>query len=156
MVRRHLYPAFMAAAGSAVLLGGAFLFQAIGYAPCKMCYWQRWPHAVAILIGIALFFIPARVLMALGAVSALATSAVGFFHAGVEQKWWEGPSSCTGGGSGLFNLSGDALLATNVTDRLVMCDEISWVFAGLSMAAWNGILSLCLVGLWILAFRRAS
>ncbi len=156
MDRSRLQLAFLAAAGSAVLLGGAFIFQAIGYAPCKMCYWQRYPHAVAILLGIALLIMPSRLLIYLGALSALATSAVGFFHAGVELKWWDGPSSCTGGGGGLGNLSGDALLATDVNDVLVMCDQVSWAFAGISMAGWNGLLSLGLAGLWFLAARKSS
>ena len=37
----------LAAGGSAALLIAAWTFQAIGYAPCKMCLWQRWPHAAA-------------------------------------------------------------------------------------------------------------
>ena len=47
-----------AALGSALLLGGAFVFQALGYAPCKMCIWQRYPHAIAIAIGALAFFVP--------------------------------------------------------------------------------------------------
>ena len=42
----------LAAGGSAALLAGAFMFQMLGYPPCAMCLWQRWPHAAAILIGL--------------------------------------------------------------------------------------------------------
>ena len=38
----------LAAGGSLALLLGAFGFQALGYAPCKLCLWQRWPHGAAI------------------------------------------------------------------------------------------------------------
>ena len=31
----------LAVFGSFALLAGAYLFQAIGYPPCQMCYWQR-------------------------------------------------------------------------------------------------------------------
>ena len=41
----------LAALGSAALLLGAFGFQYLGYQPCKMCLWQRWPHGAAALIG---------------------------------------------------------------------------------------------------------
>ena len=51
----------LAAFGSFALLGGAYIFQATGYPPCQMCFWQRWPHMAAIGIGILAFFIPARV-----------------------------------------------------------------------------------------------
>lgn len=139
----------LATAGSVVLLGGAFVFQAMGYPPCAMCLWQRWPHAVAIVIGLVALLLGNRALAWLGALAALTTSAIGFYHAGVEQKWWLGPSTCTGSGP----LSGD-LLSTE-GPRLVMCDVISWQMFGLSMAAWNAVFSLILVGIWIMAARRA-
>ncbi len=138
----------MATAGSVALLGGAFLFQALGYPPCVMCLWQRWPHAAAILIGVIALSIGNRGLAWLGALAALTTALVGVYHAGVEQKWWLGPSTCTGSGQ----ITGD-LLSTD-TPRLVMCDVISWQFLGLSMAGWNALLSLIVVGIWIAAARR--
>ena len=50
MTRNQLI--LVAAFGSAAMLLGAWGFQAFGYAPCKMCLWQRWPHAAAFLIGL--------------------------------------------------------------------------------------------------------
>ncbi len=100
----------VATLGSVALLGGAFVFQALGYAPCKMCYWQRYPHAVAILIGVVALALGRRWLAWLGALAALATSGIGVFHSGVERDLWEGPSSCTGGSTaGLRRLPQPAL-----------------------------------------------
>jgi disulfide bond formation protein DsbB len=147
--------ALCAAAGSTLLLAGAYVFQALGYAPCQMCFWQRYPHALATLIGLVLIAIPSRTLIALGALTTSTTSAIGAFHAGVEQKWWDGPASCSGNVDGLLGLSGQDLLATNVLDKVVMCDEISWAFAGLSMPAWNAFLSAILCGMWLIALRRS-
>lgn len=146
--------ALIAAAGSGMLLAGAYLFQALGYAPCQMCFWQRYPHALAIAIGAVLWLWPSRFLAAFGTLSALTTASIGAFHAGVEQKWWDGPSSCTGDGAGLSGLSGQDLLATNTFEKLVMCDEISWAFAGLSMPGWNAVFSALLCAIWIIALRR--
>ncbi len=42
----------LAALGSAALLAGAHVFQALGYAPCKLCLWQRGPHWAAVAIGL--------------------------------------------------------------------------------------------------------
>jgi len=144
--------ALLAAAGSFGLLAGAFVFQALGYAPCKMCLWQRWPHAAAIVLGLVIALVPNRVLMAFGALAAFTTGAFGVFHAGVEQKWWEGPSDCTGGGLG--NLSGTDLLSTDVSDKLIMCDEIAWMFLSLSMPAWNALISFAFCALWVMALRH--
>lgn len=151
MTRLHL--ALLATTGSATLLGGAFLFQLLGYPPCKMCLWQRWPHAAAILIGIAFYALKNRALLWLGAAAALTTCAVGTYHAGVEQGWWEGPNTCTSAPIG--ELSVDDLLESILNAPLIRCDEIAWQFAGLSMAGWNALLSLILAAIWFAAARRS-
>ncbi|NNK78882.1 MAG: disulfide bond formation protein B [Litoreibacter sp.] len=143
----------IAMGGSALLLGGAFLFQFAGYPPCKMCLWQRWPHAAAIAIGLLALGVKVRILALLGALAALTTSAIGFFHAGVEQGFWEGPTSCSSGS--ISGLTPDELLEQIMNAPLVRCDDIAWQFAGISMAGWNALLSLGLALVWIMAFRRA-
>ncbi len=141
--------ALLATVGSAGLLGGAFVFQYLGYAPCKMCIWQRYPHAVAIALGLAFLAFRHRALLWLGMLAALATSAVGFYHAGVEREWWEGPASCSSGGIG--GLSVDELLNQILAAPVVRCDEIAWQLAGISMAGWNAVFSLALAAIWLIA-----
>ena len=146
----------LAMLGHVALLGGAFLFQLAGYAPCEMCLWQRWPHAAAILLGsLALARIAPRVTIALAGLAALTTSGLGLFHAGVEQRWWPGPTSCTGDGAALGSLSGADLLSTTTADTIVMCDDIVWQL-GLTMAGWNAVLSLILAVMWVLAWRGTT
>ncbi len=151
MTRKQL--AAIAALGSAALLAGAFIFQSLGYAPCQMCIWQRYPHGLAAAIGAIVWLVPWHGLLLAGAGAAATTSGIGFFHAGVEQGWWEGPATCSGGEIGA--LSPDALLDQIMAAPLVRCDEIPWELFGLSMAAWNGVISLGLALLWLLAWRRA-
>lgn len=144
----------VAAGGSLALLAGAFLFQAFGYAPCKLCLWQRWPHAAAILLGVVALLLPGRLWPALGALAALATAGVGLYHTGVERGWWEGPDTCTAGP--VANLSPEDLLAQIESAPLVRCDEVAWQLAGLSMASWNAVLSLALVAVWLVAVSRSA
>jgi disulfide bond formation protein DsbB len=139
----------LAAAGSAGLLGGAFVFQFLGYAPCEMCLWQRWPHAAAILIGVlALISVPSAVLAWLGGLAAAITGGIGVYHTGVERDWWEGPTSCTGSGE----LNVNNLLDMNAP-KLVLCDEVAWDLFGISMASWNAVFSFGLMIIWIMAAR---
>lgn len=145
----------LAAGGSAALLAGAFLFQALGYAPCAMCLWQRWPHAAAIAIGAVALLLPGRLLPLLGALAAATTAAIGVYHTGVERDWWEGPASCTGTGAGLGDLSGGDLLSMD-GPALVLCDQVAWALMGISMASWNAIFSALLVALWIMAARTRA
>jgi disulfide bond formation protein DsbB len=152
----HRSLVLLATLGSAALLLGAFGFQHIGgLLPCKMCLWQRWPHAAAILIGALILLGGPRLLAWAGALAATTTGAIGVYHAGVEWGLWPGPASCSGAGAGLGGLSGADLLSTEGPAALVMCDEVVWQLAGLSMAGWNALLSFGLMGLWILAARRA-
>ena len=153
MTRKNLM--LLAALGSLALLAGAFAFQHIGgLPPCKMCIWQRWPHAVAIGLGAATIALGPLLILALaGALSALTTAGIGFYHVGVEQKWWEGPKGCTGSGLDLNQSPQDFLNALEGV-ALVRCDEIPWEMLGLSMAGWNALISLVLAALWISAILR--
>ncbi|WP_439117820.1 disulfide bond formation protein B [Nereida ignava] len=142
----------IAAAGSAALLAGAWIFQALGYAPCPMCIWQRYPHAIAVLIGlVVLVGLRFRFVYLFGAATVLVTAAIGVFHAGVERKWWQGPTSCTGTG---LDLPAEDLLSTDTPVNLVMCDQVAWQFLTLSMASWNAAFSFVIVGVWIFAFLK--
>lgn len=145
----------LAAGGSLALMLGAFAFQYIGgLPPCKLCIWQRYPHVVAIALGaVALRFGNAAVAW-LGALAAFATAAVGAYHTGVERGWWEGPTTCTSGPIG--GLSTDELFDQIMNAPLVRCDEVPWAMFGLSMASWNMVISLVLMGLWIAAARKPA
>jgi disulfide bond formation protein DsbB len=119
------------------LLGGALFSQYVGgLYPCEMCYWQRWPHGAAILLALGAFALPsrARLLVLLAALAILVSGAIGVFHAGVEAGWWEGITLCT--------TNGAATLEDILKVPLVRCDQVQWAFLGLSLAAWNAILSI--------------
>ena len=122
------------------LLGGALLSQYVGgLHPCEMCYWQRWPHGVAIVVAALAFLFAAdsrnaRLLVALAAIAIAISGAIGVFHAGVELKYWEGLTRCSTGGA----LTLDELMKV----PLVRCDQVQFSFLGISMAGWNAILSL--------------
>ena len=127
------------------LLGGALGSQYLGgLHPCEMCYWQRWPHAAAIVLAALAFTAPApssraRSLTLLAALAIAVSGAIGVYHAGVEAKIFEGFTQCTV----LSRSSSTAELLKQITHApLVRCDEVQFRFLGLSLAAWNAILSL--------------
>lgn len=143
----------IAAGGSLALLLGAFAFQYIGgMAPCKLCIWQRYPHAVAVVIGAFALWIRGRTLPLLGALAALTTSGIGLYHTGVERGWWEGPTTCTSGPIG--GISAEDLMAQIMSAPLVRCDDVPWEMFTLSMASWNAIASFGLALIWLAAAKR--
>jgi disulfide bond formation protein DsbB len=149
----HRSALLAATLGSALLMLAALGFQHIGgMAPCKLCIWQRYPHVIAIAVGGLALALRQRWMLLVGAAAALTTSAIGAYHAGVEQGWWEGPSTCTS--SAIGGLSTDALMDQIMNAPLVRCDEIPWALFGISMAGWNALVSFGLALCWIYAYRR--
>ena len=143
-----------ATAGSAALLAGAFAFQYIGgLAPCVLCLWQRWPHGAAVIIGVIALILGWRILAGFGAIAAATSAGIAAFHVGVEQKWWEGLTSCTAGSIEGISTA-DLLNPDVIVAAPVRCDAIAWALMGVSMAGWNMILSGILIGVWLLAARR--
>ncbi len=153
LTRRQLI--LLAAFGSAALFFGALAFQFIGgVEPCAMCFWQRWPHRIAIGLGILGVILPFALVAAAGALTMLVSVGLAAFHSGVERDWWDGPASCTSRGVDLLN-SECGPLDFECGSAIVLCDEISWQLFGLSMANYNVFISAALLVLWIVAARRA-
>lgn len=142
----------LAALGSTALLIGAWGFQYYGYAPCKMCIWQRYPHGAAVGLGAIALLLPLAILPLLGALAALITGGIGVYHTGVERGWWEGPSTCSSGDIG--GLSSTDLLNQIMVAPLVRCDEVAWQLFGLSMASYNALISFALAAIWVAAYVK--
>ena len=128
------------------LLGGALVSQYVGGLwPCEMCWWQRYPHAAAILIaGVAFAFTAdsprARTLAALAAAAIAVSGGIGVYHAGVEAHVFKGFTACSTMASG--GVTAADMLKQIMKVPLIQCDQVQWRFAGLSLAAWNAIISL--------------
>jgi disulfide bond formation protein DsbB len=145
--------AALAAAVLAAGLLGAWGFQYIGgLAPCPLCLLQRWPYYIGIPLGAAIAIAAGlnapRWLLVGGlgalAVTLLVSTGFGVFHSGVEWKLWNGPD-CSATGPTNFR-PGD-LMAAMRAQRIVLCDEAAWRFAGISLAGYNAMIS---AGLFIL------
>jgi disulfide bond formation protein DsbB len=145
-------------AASVAVLGAALLSQYWGgLAPCELCLLERWPWWVAIAIAAVSYLtgdrlapqIPALLL----AIVFLVGAGLGFYHVGVEQHWFAGPTACTAGGAAATSV--DALRAQLVGKQPVMCDEVQWSLFGVSLAGWNMIASAVLAAACVEAARRA-
>lgn len=152
LTRRALGPTL----GSLLLLLAAFAFQYLGgLQPCYLCILQRWPHGIVVVLGLLMILLwPARGLALLAGLAVLAGAGIAAYHVGIEQHWWAGPSSCTSPAPGAGN-SGE-LLDQILATPTVLCDAIAWSWLGVSMAGWNGILSIGLAWLWFRAYASSS
>lgn len=151
---------------SAAMLATAHAFETFGgFAPCTLCLRQREVYWVAAAIA-AVFMVVVRLpggprwrewsawILAL---VFLAGAAVAAYHAGAEWKFWPGPTTCASAGVGGVDSGDLAALMNGAKIRPPACDQAPWVFAGLSMAGWNALISLGLAvlsGLSALSERR--
>jgi disulfide bond formation protein DsbB len=134
-------------AASIAVLGTALLSQYWGgLAPCELCLLQRWPWRVAIMLAVAAWLAGDRVSLSLVAlVFALVffiSAGLGFYHLGVEQHWFAGPTACTATGPTATTV--DELRRQLLAAPLVLCDQVQWALFGVSLAGWNLIASLML------------
>src|SRR5438477_2523103 len=134
---------------SAIVLGTALLSQYWGgLAPCELCLLQRWPWAAAIVVSLVLVLVGERarldwVALVLGLVFALSV-VFAFYHVGVEQHWFAGPSACTANASGAMTL--EDMKRQILGTAPVLCDKVQWSLLGVSLAGWNLLASLGMAG----------
>ena len=155
-----------ALAASLAMLGAAHAFEKFGgMAPCNLCLKQREVYwgAVAVALTATIWHLVSRgsrgtpriaafllfVIFATGAVTAI-------FHAGGEWDWWALPATCQGGTTEAVDVASVAVLLDPNAPALkfVGCDEAAWIFAGISMAGWNALISIALAIFSLLAAKR--
>ena len=138
-------------AASVATIGGAWLYESLGYLPCELCYKERIPYyaafALAPLAGFAVR--SGKAGLARGAFLLLALlfagdAALSIYHSGVEWKIFAGPSDC----SGAVNRAGSMadFMKQLQTVKVVRCDEPSLYVLGLTLANWNVLITAALTG----------
>ncbi len=142
------------AAVAAATLAGAWFFQLVlDIRPCPLCLEQRYAYYLALPLALVVAFAAARgaprwLLLTGFAVlllAALANAWLGGYHAGVEWKFWEGPTDCSGP---LVDLgSAGTLLQRLDSVKVIRCDEVQWRFLGLSLAGYNVLISLAMAAI---------
>jgi disulfide bond formation protein DsbB len=143
---------------SVLVLGTALLSQFWGgLAPCELCLMQRWPWDAAIVIAIVVLLAGERAglswIALVFAIVFAVSVAFAFYHVGVEQHWFTGPTACTA----------DTRAATSVEElkrqllgkQAVLCDRPAWTLFGISLAGLNFLGSLIMAAISVAVFLRA-
>ena len=160
-------PALLAALAIALVglatLAGAWFFQLVlDIRPCPLCLEQRFAYYLAVPLAalaavLAARHAPRHLLMAAFVIllaAALGNAYLGGYHAGVEWKFWQGPTDCTGP---ILDLgSAGNLLQRLDTVKVIRCDEVQWRFLGLSLAGYNVLISLLMAALALWGFVAAA
>src|SRR3954466_4752233 len=142
---------------SAGIVGAALASQHWGgLQPCMLCLYERWPYYAALALTILAAFAGDRAttpwVLAVCALLYAAGAGLAFYHVGVEQHWFQGPTTCSGPDAGAQTV--EQLKAQILGQKPVRCDEAAWSLFGISMAGWNLLAQLGLVALCVYAFLR--
>jgi len=150
--------AVLVLAAAAATLAGAWTFQLLGFEPCELCLKQRYPYYAALPLAAATIFLArnappmtARLVLALLTAIFIASAIFGGYHAGIEWKFWPGPTDCTG--DFVKPASMEEFRRQLETTRIVRCDEVAIRILGLSLADWNVLVS---AGIAVLATLGAT
>jgi disulfide bond formation protein DsbB len=135
------------------MLAGAHAFETFGgYPPCELCLRQRDGYWIILAAGLGLAALlqwrpqwAGPACAALGALF-LAEAGVAAYHAGVEWKFWPGPTSCTSAGVHAVTAAQMADLLSGRTTHVVQCDVAAFRLLGVSMAGWNALGAFVLAG----------
>ncbi len=137
---------------SATIIGALIFEHVLKFEACELCYYQRKAWYFLISFGLLMVFLGSkgserfvRYGLFFSGLLLLGEAAFAFWHAGIEWKWWPGPSSCTG----VTNLTG---ALPDLSRKVVLCDEAPLHILGLSLAGWNVVISLATAAV---AFRGA-
>jgi disulfide bond formation protein DsbB len=145
---------------SAAIVGTALGSQYLGgLSPCELCLLERWPYYLAIIVAAFGFAArghatPRYFAMWLIVLLFAASTCLAAYHVAVEQHWIAGPTACTGGIGPAS--SPDQLLKMLEARQPVQCDVVQWSIAGISLAGFNLIASLLLLGYGFLMARRGD
>jgi disulfide bond formation protein DsbB len=144
---------FLILVAAASLIFAYIAEHGFGILPCDFCIYERCIYAGIIVVGLLSLktetFSGHRGIFAQLLVLTIGI-ALTFYHVGMEQHWWAGPTSCTG----------PAPAATFEDYRAQLmklrprCDQVSWAIFGISATLWNlmlqaGLAFLTSLGLYL-------
>src|ERR1700722_7630342 len=130
------------------VLGAAYCMEHyFGILPCKMCLYER---NVFMVVGafsfISFFLAPARfhsfALIILGFIF-IGGSLLAGYHVAIQQHWVSLPTFCASNDFSDLD-SVESLRNQMLKTPFVRCDQVTWTLFGLSLAAYNAILSFFL------------
>ena len=154
-------PIFTVLILSVAALAAAFTAQyGFGLRPCELCLFQRVPYGVVIFLAIlalGLHLDSKKMALVLGVcfLAFAGNAGLAFYHVGVEQHWWAGPVSCTGGLGTVHSVEDLAALLSKPID-IPQCDKPAWTLFGVSMAGYNVLACIGLAGFSLLAAQRLT
>lgn len=141
-----------------ILITAYIMEHFFGILPCQMCLYERNIFmAVGLISFLGFFLIPARfhslTLIILGFVF-MGGAIFASYHVAIQQHWVALPAFCASNDFSAMD-SVESLREQMLKTPLVRCDQVTWSLFGLSLAAYNALLSFVLaITCWVWVKRK--
>ena len=134
------------------LISAYFIQYSLGYQPCKLCIYERFPYIVSIILLIAILLNPKyqKITLLILSIVFLCSVFLSFYHFGIEQGFFIESFVCESKNV-LKSLSKEQLLE-QLKQNNVSCKDVSFTILGLSLATINIVLSFILSLVFLILF----
>ena len=124
----------------------------LGHEPCKLCFYERIPYFLSILLLIKILFFKKYEKISLLILSSVfvSSTALAFYHYGIEQGFFSESLVCKV--EDLSKILSKEQLVEQLKQNSVSCKNVSFKILGLSLATINTIFSLFLSVIFIKLF----
>ena len=126
----------------------------LGHEPCKLCFYERIPYFLAILLIIKIFFFKKyeKITLLILSLIFIGSTALAFYHFGIEQGFFNESLVCTA--PDLSKTLSKEQLLEQLKQNNISCKDVSFRILGMSLTTINTIFSLALSVIFIKLFRN--
>jgi len=137
---------------SLVLISAFVIEHRLGHQPCKLCFYERIPYFLSILLIIKIFLIKSyeKITLLILSLVFLISSILAFYHLGIEQGFFNESFGCSTGN--LSEMLSKEQLLEEIKQNTVSCKDVSFEIFGFSLAAINTVFSFFLSVIFIRLF----
>jgi len=124
----------------------------LGHEPCKLCFYERIPYFLSILLLIKIIFFKKyeKISLLILSLVFIGSTALAFYHYGIEQGFFNESLVCKI--EDLSKILSKEQLVEQLKQNSVSCKNVSFKILGLSLATINTIFSLFLSVIFIKLF----
>ena len=124
----------------------------LGHEPCKLCFYERIPYFLSILLLIKILFFKKyeKISLLILSLVFVSSTALAFYHYGIEQGFFSESLVCKV--EDLSKILSKEQLVEQLKQNSVSCKNVSFKILGLSLATINTIFSLFLSVIFIKLF----
>ena len=124
----------------------------LGHEPCKLCFYERVPYFLSILLLIKILFFKKyeKISLLILSLVFVSSTALAFYHYGIERGFFSESLVCKV--EDLSKILSKEQLVEQLKQNSVSCKNVSFKILGLSLATINTIFSLFLSVIFIKLF----